>query len=330
MTTWTDFLEQQHTQPMSELLDLPQSQAVVVAMTQHTLLELEGPDSFVFLQGQVTCDVRRLEEEPSVLGAHCNSKGRMVSSFRAAKIGEQKLGLRLRSDLLPEALSQLEKYIVFSKAKVRQSEAACITIFGDYQSILQQLSSGNDGDMGTEGLIHSIANEDSLELWLDLSEEHAAKNIQRFKDLSSSCVVAPPEYFDYRMILNGMAEVQGPSREMFIPQEFNYQLVDAVSFKKGCYTGQEIVARMQYRGKLKKHLYRLSFSSDEAPHIGDKLVDEAGKTQAELVACVYTNNSYQALAVANLSAVSNNRLQIVGKNLDELQWLELPYAIPND
>jgi tRNA-modifying protein YgfZ len=129
----------------------------------------------------------------------------------------------------------------------------------------------------------------------------------------------------------GVGQVFGATRELFIPQMINLQAVGGVSFKKGCYTGQEIVARMQYLGKLKRRLQRLSVAQGELPVVGSELFSPVhGSSVGEVVLAAATEGGAELLAVLQEDAVADGRIHLGSADGPGLKLLELPYQLDAD
>lgn len=135
-----------------------------------------------------------------------------------------------------------------------------------------------------------------------------------------------------REVRAGIGQVFGATRELFIPQMINLQAVGGVSFKKGCYTGQEIVARMQYLGRLKRRLYRLALDADEVPAPGTGLFSPVHSTSVgEVVLAARTpENSVELLAVLQDDAVADGRISLGSAEGAPLVLLNLPYTLDSD
>lgn len=128
-------------------------------------------------------------------------------------------------------------------------------------------------------------------------------------------------------IYQGVAQVQPETRELFTPEDLNYPLIDAVSFRKGCYTGQEIVARMHYKGKHKRHTHRFLLESSFTPIPGSPLYSlKTGNKIGELVMATSRNNLHWDC----LGSVQDDEKENVfpGEKQEKMQWFPLPYAIP--
>lgn len=129
----------------------------------------------------------------------------------------------------------------------------------------------------------------------------------------------------------GIGQVMPATRELFIPQMLNLQAVGGVSFKKGCYTGQEIVARMQYLGKLKRRLYRLQLEADELPEPGTALFSPThGSSIGEVVIAARTERNIELLAVLQAEAAEDGNLHLGALEGPALHLLDLPYELDRD
>jgi hypothetical protein len=129
----------------------------------------------------------------------------------------------------------------------------------------------------------------------------------------------------------GIGQVFGETRELFIPQMINLQALDGVSFKKGCYTGQEIVARMQYLGKLKRRLYRLSLPGAQLPAIGSEIFSPVHSSAVgEVVLAARAEDSVELLAVLQQDAVADGRLSLESVEGPRMSLLDLPYSLDSE
>ena len=128
-----------------------------------------------------------------------------------------------------------------------------------------------------------------------------------------------------------VGQVFGATRELFIPQMINLQALGGVSFKKGCYTGQEIVARMQYLGKLKRRLYRLRLIGAALPAVGSELFSPVhGSSVGEVVLAAQADEDIELLAVLQEDAVNDGRIHLGSNEGPALALLDLPYQLDAD
>ncbi|MEY4588760.1 MAG: hypothetical protein RL497_836 [Pseudomonadota bacterium] len=291
-------------------------------LSDYHFIEVSGPDAASFVQSQVTCDIRRLEQHNWLLGAQCNPKGRMVLSFVAFQ-GLNGIILRVHKSLT-QAFDGLKKYAVFTKVKLALQEIPVRAVISKniVERFLLELNLIEPLSVGKclvleEAIVLARADD-----WLEIYGVHSGINAWVNGAIATGALELAND-FDAELIRRGIAEVRSETFEEYIPQMFNFDHVDAISFKKGCYTGQEIVARMQYLGKLKKHLYRGEITGITLP-VGTPLYGaEYNEAQGEVV----LSCGDEFLAVVNDQAVANHPLF---SSLDErrkIQWLALPYAI---
>lgn len=291
------------------------------------VLAMRGPDAGKFLQGQITCNINYLGTSGSSLGARCTPKGRMLSSFRIVSVADGFL-LAMDRELLAAQLADLQKYAVFSKAKL-SDESEAWARFGlrgggvALQALGLELPADADSVASAENLLAIRLSDGRAELWGPAGE---AEDIHL--RLSEHLPQATLNDWLLAQIRAGIGQVTGPTRELFIPQMINLQAVGGVSFKKGCYTGQEIVARMQYLGKLKRRLYRLSSATDQLPQPGTELFSPVHRSSVgEVVLAASSTNGVELLAVLQEDAANDGNIHLGALDGAPLSLLELPYTL---
>ncbi|MCQ3829556.1 folate-binding protein YgfZ [Microbulbifer elongatus] len=300
-------------------------------------ISVAGPDSQKFLQGQLTCDLVNLPDEQLTLGSHCNPKGRMISAFYALKIEQSEFILLMPRDLIATALAALKKYAVFFKTELSDvSEqyrwlALCGRDACGAASQLLSLSSSDDSDLlphqlrifdhngqralaaglSTHNVVLQVPAEQAADLWQQLASNGAT----------------PASYPQWllQLVEAGTPLVYQSTSEEFIPQMVNLHLLGGVSFKKGCYTGQEVVARMQYLGAAKRRMYRAQIDSGDLPEPGTEIFSGEGKSSVGNIVLASPQSGETALlAVLTKSRVADGEsLQL--KDGRVLEVLELPY-----
>ena len=216
----------------------------IIHLEQYRIIEIIGTDTEKYLQGQLTCDVTKLQEGGSTLCAHCDPKGKMNSVFRLIRLSSERFYLFIHASLLPDAVEQLKKYAVFSKVTFNAINAQLV------------------------GLIHHSSQADMpAEIQLAIGERTLLINPQ-----SAVHFNADFSHWDQYDIQQGYPILTGKTRNEFIPQAVNLQCLEhAVSFQKGCYIGQETVARAKYRGANKRAMYTFTAQTDIIPEIGSEL-----------------------------------------------------------
>lgn len=301
----------------------------LATLTNKQLLLVKGPDAGKFLQGQVTCDVKELNEPVTRLGAQCNPKGRILLSFRALQMNNETIALRLPASMMESAQKTLGKYIVFSKAKLQDggNDFALFGLFGDSaaavaSTFFQQLPTTYEGWIEKDGsyLIQLAA--DRFECWV------ATATVDSFLDaIEKQTQKVNADEWQLLDIAAGIGEVYPESSELFTPQELNYQLVNGINFRKGCYTGQEIVARLHYRGKLKRHMYRFEYKNDQIPPPGTTIINSVSGQNAGTVVMAALNQQGKIELLASLLDEQIDQAKVESAT-EKLSQLSLPYAIP--
>lgn len=292
-------------------------------------LLVSGPDARKFLQGQVTCDMNQLSPTQSLTGGHCNLKGRLLFSFRAILLGSNENGdqiaLLMHRGLLKAAQQALAKFIVFSKATLSQgSDFRVLGLAGSsVRSMLPELPASDGNAIQHEsGSVIRIADE----RFLFLAQEEAA--IQFFQQNAEACQLHGYEEWNLSEIRSGLGHVVPGTEDMFIPQMLNMQITGGVSFTKGCYVGQEVVARMQYLGKLKRHMRRLALASNNLPLPGTPLYTEgSSQSVGNVVLAAPAGDQVELLAVVTDDAFGKDSLYLDQDGQQKLARLELPYSI---
>lgn len=272
------------------------------------LLQIQGPDASKFLQGQVTCDVAQTSISTGSYGAHCNPKGRVLFSFYLYRRADDCFWLQIPSSLLNQAYQDLKKYSVFSKVTlsilelpiklIHSTQVLSDRIIQDAAGIIRQRSQGYCEIIGQTSSLNLLDATDANVHWslLDIQE--------------------------------GIAHIVAETREQFTPEEINFTLIDAVSFRKGCYTGQEIVARMHYKGKHKRHAHRMRVTSHEIPLPGSIILSgESEQKIGELICAVAINHTHQFECLVSIQDDARHHATL-SINQEKMQWLSLPYAIP--
>lgn len=296
-------------------------------LSHEGVLAVRGVDASKFLQGQLTCNLDYLSDAKATLGARCTQKGRMQSSFRILLEGDGCL-LAMASELIEAQLADLKKYAVFSKSKLTDESAAWVR-FGVQNGDAALVNLGLDLPQETDAVARSndlIAVRVSparAELWVRAEQ---AADIQA--RLASLLTEGSLNDWLLGQIEAGIGQVFGSTREEFIPQMINLQAVGGVSFKKGCYTGQEIVARMQYLGKLKRRLYRLSLAGHDIPEPGAALFSSVhASAVGNVVLAARAGNGVQLLAVLQADAAESGDIHLGAADGPALQLAELPYIL---
>lgn len=301
-------------------------------LSHEGILAVRGPDAGKFLQGQLTCNLNYLSETHSSLGARCNPKGRMQSSFRILQEGDGYL-MAMASELVEPQRVDLARFAVFFKSQLHDESSQWVRFGlkgGDaaLRSLGLDLPAPPDSMTSAEQLIAVRLHDGRSELWT-----RAARAEEIRGQLATHLPEGTLDQWLLAQIRGGIGQVFGATRELFIPQMINLQALGGVSFKKGCYTGQEIVARMQYLGKLKRRLYRLALAGHDTliPAPGLELFSPVhGSSVGEVVLAARTNGEQELLAVLQEDAAADGRIFLGSINGEPLTLLDLPYTLDAD
>jgi len=224
-------------------------------LSQLAPILAEGPDAASFLHGQLSQDVLLLPEGQARHAAYCSVKGRMLADFLMFKAGPDQILLLLDAEVLPATLKRLSMFVMRAKAKLSDASAPWAVLGGVGASTLtafggtaaQEPHSVRPGAHGgwvvrlpdVLGAVRS--------LWVGPREASDG--------LLAALPSLPDQVWSWLEVMSGVARIQLPTVDQFVPQMINFEVIGGVNFKKGCYPGQEIVARSQYRGTLKRRLH---------------------------------------------------------------------------
>lgn len=305
--------------PQQPSSDIP---TTALSLLDHDrILGVSGPDATRFLQGQLTCDVESLAAGTSTLGARCNPKGRMLSSFRVLKLDDDNYLLAMARDLLDAQQTDLAKYAVFFKVELSDASDQWLRLGLWGAHAAQALTAASLSEQLTDSGIALTVGESTLELWLPHNNANPL-----ITALTQHAQPTSNHAWTLQQIRAGIGHVQLETRESFIPQMLNLDLIGGVSFTKGCYTGQEIVARMHYLGKLKRRMYRLTWASDNLPLPGTVIVDSAtDKALGHVVVAAQAGQHIELLAVLQSDATQLPTLAISNSIEPPLQISTIPY-----
>ncbi|WP_421339741.1 tRNA-modifying protein YgfZ [Aeromonas veronii] len=231
------------------------------ALTKIAITRLSGQDRVKYLQGQVTCDVNALQPGQSTLGGHCDPKGKLWSDFRLLCL-EESLLLLTTPSVLERQLPELTKFAVFSKVEIAADERHATGLAGKGTDAWVAAQFG----LEQSGLIAGgMAVKIEQDRWLLVSSEQA------------DALPAGDESLWWGLeIKAGLPHMEAVHQGEFIPQMLNLQALDGICFNKGCYMGQETVARAKYRGANNRALFLLAGSASEQVNAGDTLEIQLG------------------------------------------------------
>jgi len=326
MNQWQEFITTQTSQalkPDNHLCNLP----------NLGLLYVGGDDAGDFLQNQLSNDIHALDANICQISSASISKGRMYGIFRILQI-EGGYILVMPRQILGEVQQRLQKFILMAKvvmADISDSFARFSVATqdpADLRDIVAPLAVNevSQSDSLICVRLHSVANTTRL-LLLSNSESEA---IELWQKLSEKLVLNSEDAWLYDEICAGMPAVYPQTLEAFVPQMANLDVLDGINFKKGCYPGQEIVARTRYLGKLKRRMFLARLDSDTCPQPGDELTsDPSGKADGsgKVVSAVQVDDHCLMLFVGLIDKAQNNELTLLAQGKNRLTLQALPYSL---
>lgn len=301
--------------------------AYIAPLPAFETLIISGADNRKYLQGQCTCDVEQLTENNFLRGAHCDAKGKMWSVFHLCASDNDLLVIAFR-DELQASLAQWKKFAVFSKVGFQPDlqQYAVLGIGGNNTNILiQQLGF----TIPETGALSSNGNGKLLKLadnhYLLLLATDAAQQL-----LQQPYTFAAPTLWLQQHIRHGFCYLEQPCIAQFVPQMLNLQAINAISFTKGCYIGQETVARMKYLGRNKRAAWVLHAESDQCPIAGTDIeikLSDNWRRIGQVLNAVNINNQLWLIAVLPNDITPADTLRLSTDHASQLTVQPLPYSL---
>lgn len=291
----------------------------MLALPHLGILRVEGADAAKFLHGQLTQDFVLLGLDQARLAAYCTAKGRMLASFIGFKRTPDEILLVCNQTVLPPALKRLSMFVLRAKAKLSDASAD-FTVYGITGGV------PNAPWRTTQDLDATV---------VDLYPAGPVARKLRIAPAASAAPALPPlplDWWAWGEIASGVAMVSQPVAEAFVPQMLNYESIGGVNFKKGCYPGQEVVARSQFRGTLKRRAYILTGA---APMQAGQEVfapsDAAQPVGTVVQAAPNPLGGWAAIASLQVAAAQTQALQLGPEAAAApLNLLPMPYQLLED
>jgi tRNA-modifying protein YgfZ len=301
-------------------------------LSHEGLIRAQGEESQTFLQGQLTNDIRTVDEYTHQHSGYCSPKGRLLTLFRVF-MRHNEYYLQLPRPLLDNTLKRLRMFVLRSKVTLDDVSENLVRFAlsgNNAEGLLgKQLAKLPQGDFEvvTDNGITALRLTGPTPRFILCGENSAMQPLwQALQDAGATPVGETA--WQWLQIQAGEPTVVTETVEAFVPQMLNLQQVNGVSFKKGCYTGQEVVARMQYLGKLKRRMYLAHSDSEAPPKSGDELYSPAsssGQGAGRIVSLAPApQGGYDMLAVLEISGVENSGAFY----LDEAQQIALSIHQP--
>lgn len=334
----------------------------VTPLSHLSVIRAVGEDAAKFLQGQLTQDVVLLGMNEARLAAFCTAKGRMQASFIAFKRTSEtviesapalppEILLICSHDILAPTLKRLSMFVMRAKVKLTDATAdfALYGLVGDaLQNTINSIASNAINTPATVEFKHYFKFDADFSTLISL---YPAFGQPRGLWVTPAAEPAPAGsalstgLWQWGEVHSGIATITAPIAEAFVPQMLNYESVGGVNFKKGCYPGQEVVARSQFRGTLKRRAYLVDIADVNAqvntqplveslmPFVGQEVFHDSDAEQpCGTVAQVAANpdTGYSAIVSMQVSASAGGMLTLGSASGPEITLLALPYALLED
>jgi folate-binding protein YgfZ len=300
-----------------------------VPLPQLGVIRALGPDAAAFLHGQLTQDFSLLGLSEARLAAFCSAKGRMLASFVGFKHSHEEIWLICSRDLLPATLKRLSMFVL--RARVKLSDAS------------------------DERVVHGLAGKAAAAVppqpWSKLDTPDGAHWVRLYPGAAvplalhvgpagalaahaqpgADTAALDPLLWAWLDVMSGVVTLTQPVVDAFVPQMLNYESIGGVNFKKGCYPGQEVVARSQFRGTLKRRGYLVH--SSEPIGIGQEVYHESDAEQpcgTVASAAPHPGGGFSAMVSMQTSAAAGGRLQLGSASGPLLRLHTLPYPLLED
>ncbi|GAB2711962.1 CAF17-like 4Fe-4S cluster assembly/insertion protein YgfZ [Halomonas garicola] len=314
--------------------DSPVTLSATAPLEHLAALDIQGDDAEGFLQGQTSAQVNLADGRFAALTCFCTPKGRMLANGQLARMAENHYRLIVHASLVEPLMAHLKKFAPFYKVSL---DAADAVLLGASRSDAETLADTFDLTLPTSAWQQSQAANDAAIAVCYPEESDAGNDTWRWlfilpaaeaEKLSCQGDTARWPLADVR---RGLVWLDAEQQDSYLPQMVNWEALGGISFKKGCYTGQEVVARAHFRGQVKKRLSLGYLDAATPPANGTGVTatndgDEDGKNIGEVVASAAADNGQTAvLAVLNTRPLEKNpALDIEGTTLT---LTDLPYAI---
>lgn len=303
-----------------------------IVLKDAGLIQVEGAEAAAFLHGQLSSDIANLASDQLRRSGYCTPKGRLLADFLVfMHPGADAATYWLQTDrrLVTALVKRLSMFVLRAKVKLADvsEHYQQIGLWGtDAPTLLRH--AGCPVPEQVQRIVHqsgiSVAKLEG-ERFLVIGPHEM---LEKLTPLTQSGNI---DAWNLADVLAGTARILPETQDLLVPQMINFELVGGVDFRKGCYPGQEIVARAQYRGAVKRRMHRVSIDSMQRPAIGSELFSGSdGAAVGTLVAVAQTpSKNFEALAVVQLGSFDAGKsVHLIGPDGPALTLLDLPYSIP--
>lgn len=295
-------------------------------------ISLTGEEQAKYLQGQVTCDVNSLAQEKLLIGAHCNAKGKVFSAFRLIERDDKYLLIQPISSI-EQSLAELKKFGVFAKVEISQANDI------NYLAIAGSQANTKMAELFSQvpDTLTPVIQQETTTLVYLAGAVKRYLIIDNDNNLSSISNNFDFPIYDNRVwqlleISEGFPVLSEQYIAEYVPQMLNLQAINGISFTKGCYLGQETVARMQYLGKNKRALFSLKGNdiNAKAGDIIEKKIGENWRKAGDVLAAYQADNLESNIQAVLANDIDDSTELRIKEQMSGLTISPLPYTISSD
>lgn len=302
------------------------------------LIRARGDDAATFLHGQLSQDITGQTPAQARLAAYCNAKGRMQASFTVLHPGAGEYWLVCSGDLLPATLKRLSMFVLRAKARLDDASAdlSIVGLAGSSTGALPEAAALDAPWRAVAcrgGMLARLPDALSPQSTPHVVPRHLwAGPLDQAETLCTNTPALSPDTWAWLEVSSGVARIESRTFEHFVPQMINFELVGGVNFKKGCYPGQEVVARSQYLGKLKRR--SVLMHADVPIDVGQDVFSDNDPSQPcgmVVNAAPHPSGGHSALVEIKLAVLAQPEgLHLGTAQGPQLRPATLPYALPDD
>jgi len=303
-------------------------EVVIAQLSCDGVIRVSGSDARTFLHGQLTNDVEHLAPDQLRRAGWCSAKGRLLATMLVLRDSTDYL-LLLSSDIVAAVIKRMRMFVLRSKVTI-DDESARWAQYGLVGHGADQVLAANRIAVPAETLHRVVRTQEGWVMRLEGGRLRllleAGSNALRAE--GAAPVLVDAARWTLEDIRAGVPQVVAATQDLFVPQMVNFEAIAGLDFKKGCYPGQEVVARAQYRGQIKRHLRRARIAGGGAPAAGQALLcdEQPGEACGTVVSSAPTDDSSELLAVVPDAVREAQTVVRASPDGPPLEWLPLPEA----
>lgn len=303
-------------------------ESALIDLSSLSCFQISGSDSASFLQGQLTNNVNELANNQGQLTSYCTPKGRMLAILYLIKLDldDEYLAI-LPKEIADSVISRLQMFILRSKVEINPvTDKAVVGVAAipknELETILGQDIPDEDYHLSHYQNNVCLKIPGSMDRYLYIGQPPKTGDAKVYSDA----------YWQWLDINSGIPSLTKATQEAFVPQMANMELIDGVSFSKGCYPGQEVVARLHYLGNANRRMFKFECDSEQALNPGDDIYSTGSEQSIGKIVSTVSDESghHFGLAVIRIDAVKKNELSVHSTQGSRIKILPLPYTVPTE